>query len=144
MSWRRAATWTCLAIVLTALAPREASAQCAMCRRALDSPEGRQMIAAFRSGILVLLAAPFSVFGLIAVLARRMARRRERISKTSETPKRCWSARAETAGMNSSESSTGVFCNVASLIARAGSVWWPRSARSISWTSSDTQFRVTM
>ena len=55
-----------------------ASAQCAMCRRALDSPEGRQMIAAFRSGILVLLAAPFAVFGTVAMLAvRRFSRRAE-------------------------------------------------------------------
>ena len=60
-------------MILAAAHP--ASAQCAMCRRALDSPEGRQMIAAFRSGILVLLAAPFAVFGTVAVLAARRFRR---------------------------------------------------------------------
>ena len=60
-------------IVLATVHP--ASAQCAMCRRALDSPEGRQMVAAFRSGILVLLAAPFAVFGTIATLAVRRFRR---------------------------------------------------------------------
>jgi len=43
-----------------------------MCRRALESPEGQQMVAAFRSGILILLAAPFSLFGLIAALVVRM------------------------------------------------------------------------
>lgn len=53
-----------------------ADAQCAMCRRALDSPEGRQMIAAFRGGILVLLAAPFAVFGTVATLAVRRLRRK--------------------------------------------------------------------
>ena len=52
-----------------------ASAQCAMCRRALQSPEGQQMVAAFRSGILVLLAAPFSLFGVVATLVVRMRRR---------------------------------------------------------------------
>ena len=52
-----------------------ASAQCAMCRRALQSPEGQQMVIAFRSGILVLLAAPFSLFGIVATLVVRMKRR---------------------------------------------------------------------
>jgi len=65
-----------VAVALVLLAPVEVSAQCAMCRRALDSPEGRQMIAALRSGILVLLAAPFAVFGVVASLAVRMSRRR--------------------------------------------------------------------
>jgi hypothetical protein len=57
-----------------------ASAQCAMCRRALQSPEGQQMVAAFRSGILVLLAAPFGLFGVIAALVVKMQRRRDRRS----------------------------------------------------------------
>lgn len=52
-------------------------AQCAMCRRALESPEGRQMLAAFRSGILLLLVAPFAVFGSVAGLAVRAQRRRQ-------------------------------------------------------------------
>ena len=47
-----------------------------MCRLALLSPEGRQMVAAFRSGILFLLIAPFAVFAAIAVLAVRAQRRR--------------------------------------------------------------------
>jgi hypothetical protein len=51
-------------------------AQFAMCRRALDSPEGQQMIAALRGGILVLLVVPFVLFVSIAVLAIRAQRAR--------------------------------------------------------------------
>jgi hypothetical protein len=69
-----------VALVVAALAltwPSPAFAQgCAMCKRALLSPEGRQMVAAFRSGILVLLAAPFSLVGIIAALIVKMQRRR--------------------------------------------------------------------
>ncbi|MGE3508235.1 MAG: hypothetical protein AB7N65_05070 [Vicinamibacterales bacterium] len=53
-----------------------ADAQCAMCRTVLGSPEGQRMIGALRSGILLLLAAPFAVFGTVAVLAVRAQRRR--------------------------------------------------------------------
>ena len=68
-------------LLLAAVVPAEA--QCAMCRQALQSPEGRQMIAAFRSGILVLLAAPFAVFGTVATLAvRRFRHRRDTSSQT--------------------------------------------------------------
>jgi len=63
--------------VLVLLWPEPVFAQgCAMCKRALASPEGQQMVAAFRSGILVLLAAPFSLVGLIAALVVRMQRQR--------------------------------------------------------------------
>lgn len=65
-----------LVVVVVLLTSGEASAQCAMCRRALDSPEGRQMIAALRSGILILLAAPFAVFAAVAGLFVRMERSR--------------------------------------------------------------------
>ena len=66
-----------LAAALVLIAPPPAFAQgCAMCKRALSSPEGQQMVAAFRSGILVLLAAPFSLVGVIAALAMKMQRRR--------------------------------------------------------------------
>jgi hypothetical protein len=58
--------------ILVLLSADQASAQCAMCRRALDSPEGRHMIAAFQSGILILLAAPLAVFVIVARLAIRM------------------------------------------------------------------------
>lgn len=55
--------------------PETVEAQCAMCRRAFDSTEGRQLVAAFRSGILFLLAAPFVAFGVVATLAVRGQRR---------------------------------------------------------------------
>ena len=72
---RRLAIGAATALLLV-LVPTVAPAQCAMCRRALESPEGRQMIAAFRSGILLLLGAPFAVFGTVAGLAVRAFRRR--------------------------------------------------------------------
>lgn len=71
--WLLAATVVALVLVW-----EPAFAQCAMCRQALQSPEGRQMIAAFRSGILLLLAAPFVVFGTVATLAVRSRRKRDR------------------------------------------------------------------
>ena len=70
-----------LVMVVIALAASDASAQCAMCRRALESPEGRQMVAAFRSGILILLAAPIAVFAVVARLAIRMERSRRQASE---------------------------------------------------------------
>lgn len=72
--WRLVTAAVALALLVTA---PPASAQCAMCRRALQSPEGQHMVAAFRSGILFLLAAPFAVFGTVATLAVRRFRRRE-------------------------------------------------------------------
>jgi hypothetical protein len=63
-------------VILVILLADPAWAQCAMCRRALQSPEGQQMVAAFRSGILVLLAAPFSLIAVIGALVVRMQRRR--------------------------------------------------------------------
>ena len=65
-----------VAIVAIVAGGGDLSAQCAMCRRALESPEGRQMIAAFRGGILLLLAAPFAVFGTVAAFAMRLFRRK--------------------------------------------------------------------
>jgi hypothetical protein len=65
-----------VAAMVIALASEPAAAQCAMCRRALQSPEGQHMVAAFRAGILVLLVAPFAVFGTVATLATRRFRRR--------------------------------------------------------------------
>jgi len=71
----RASLVAAIAILLIAV-PLPASAQCAMCRRALQSPEGQQMVAAFRSGILFLLAAPFSLVAVVTTLVVRMQRRR--------------------------------------------------------------------
>lgn len=50
-------------------------AQCAMCRTLLATPEGAQMAAALRSGIWILLAAPFAAFAVIAVAACRSRKR---------------------------------------------------------------------
>ena len=73
----RAAAAVAMAGALLLLWPSPALAQgCAMCKRALSSPEGQQMVAAFRSGILVLLAAPFSIVAVIGALVVRMQRRR--------------------------------------------------------------------
>ena len=71
-----------MVMALPLLAATPASAQCAMCRRALLSPEGQQLVAAFRSGILFLLAAPFASFAAVAFLAVRMQRRRGNGSST--------------------------------------------------------------
>ena len=64
-------------IVLVAMLalPDTVAAQCAMCRRALDSPEGLRLIGALRRGILLLLAAPFLLFGVVAFLALRTQRK---------------------------------------------------------------------
>lgn len=67
-------TIAALAVIVVLLSFDQVSAQCAMCRRALDSPEGRQMIAAFRSGILILLVAPLAVFVIVTRLALRIDR----------------------------------------------------------------------
>lgn len=70
------------AVVLTALvlASDRASAQCVMCKTLLATPEGQKLVAALRSGILLLLAAPFAIFGTVATLAVRAQRRRQRLS----------------------------------------------------------------
>ena len=67
-----------LVVLLGVLAAAsDANAQCAMCRTMLATPEGQKMVAALRSGILLLLAAPFTIFGAIAMLAVRAQRRRQ-------------------------------------------------------------------
>jgi hypothetical protein len=75
MARTSATVWLTL-VALVLVWPEPAVAQCAMCRRALQSPEGQQMVAAFRSGILVLLAAPFTLVGVVATLVVRLQRRR--------------------------------------------------------------------
>jgi len=64
----RVATAVALATLVLA-APAEA--QCAMCRSVFGSAEGQQLAAAFRAGILFLLAAPFAAFAVVAGLAIR-------------------------------------------------------------------------
>jgi hypothetical protein len=62
-------TFAATAILVTLVAAlvfvETASAQCAMCRTALDQ-EGGQVAAGFNRGILFLLAMPYLVFGSIA------------------------------------------------------------------------------
>ncbi|MDP6581929.1 MAG: hypothetical protein QF681_14845 [Vicinamibacterales bacterium] len=64
-----------LAVCWMVWLPAESAAQCAMCRTAFQSPEGRALLEAFRSGIVFLLAAPYLTFGLILFLALRARRR---------------------------------------------------------------------
>jgi hypothetical protein len=57
------------------LAVEPASAQCAMCRSALESLEGQAIASAFRASVVVLLATPILSFVTIAVMAVRRQRR---------------------------------------------------------------------
>jgi hypothetical protein len=63
-------------LVLLALSASPALAQCAMCQTALlNSQEGRGIGAEFNHAILVMLFAPYAVFGSIgAVLLRHRIR----------------------------------------------------------------------
>ncbi len=83
-SWHRwfrlrasGATWlpewipAAAATLVLAVVADAALAQCPMCRTALGSPEGQQLAAAFRGGILLLVAAPFTAVGTIALLITR-------------------------------------------------------------------------
>lgn len=65
-------------VVLAAMCamPEWATAQCPMCRQALMSADAQGLAAAFRSGILFLLAAPFVVFAAVATIAVRTRSRR--------------------------------------------------------------------
>lgn len=62
--------------VLGLLIANPAWAQCALCKAALESsPEGRAMGASLNKAILVMLAAPYLVFGAVALaLFRRRVR----------------------------------------------------------------------
>ncbi len=75
--WHRTLVTVSLALGPVWLVADTASAQCAMCRRAFASPEGQQLVAAFRAGILFLLAVPFASFATVAFLAVRRQRRRD-------------------------------------------------------------------
>lgn len=72
---RRVLTLASALALLIVVLPAPALAQCAMCRTAFDSPEGRKLIAAFRSGILFLLAAPVVTLITVGYLAIRGQRR---------------------------------------------------------------------
>lgn len=65
------------AAALFALLPAEGSAQCSMCRTALEQNE--EVAASFNNAILFLLAMPYAVFasgaGYVLVSRRRRARK---------------------------------------------------------------------
>jgi protoheme IX farnesyltransferase len=64
--------WTALAWLATGSA---AFAQCAMCKQALlNSAEGQRFVTGLNAGILLLLAAPFIVIGVIALQIHRACR----------------------------------------------------------------------
>ena len=85
---RTGQAWSLLVLAIVMVWADVAEAQCAMCRTAFASDEGRQLIAAFRSGILFLLAAPFATFGTVAFLAVRARRslRNEHGGGTAQEP----------------------------------------------------------
>lgn len=82
-SLRTGSALVAAAVALVVGAPGPALAQCIMCRQALASPEGQRLIAAFQSGILVLLAAPIASFAAVAYLA---VRRQRRLALADGTP----------------------------------------------------------
>ena len=72
-------TLTIVSLTLGSLlrTPGAAFAQCAMCRSAFASPEGQQLVAAFRISILFLLATTFASFATVAFLAVRRQQHRD-------------------------------------------------------------------
>jgi hypothetical protein len=62
-----------LALAALWVMPHVAEAQCAMCRATLEgSAEGRAIGSAFNSAILLMIAAPYAIFGVfVAFLFRR-------------------------------------------------------------------------
>lgn len=66
------------------LAPEAALAQCAMCKAAVtQSPEGREIAERLNTAILVMLFAPYLVFGTVATVLLVTGRRNE-----SRSPRR--------------------------------------------------------
>jgi hypothetical protein len=66
---RRALSAGVLALLLAAAFAAPAQAQCAMCRTFLtSSPEGRLLSRALSSGILLMLVAPYLVFGTFVLV----------------------------------------------------------------------------
>jgi hypothetical protein len=73
-----------LPLVLASAGP--ALAQCAMCQTALmNSPEGHGMGAEFNRAILVMLFAPYAVFGVIGTILLR-----HRIAASLREGRRRW------------------------------------------------------
>jgi hypothetical protein len=74
--------------------PDAAAAQCAMCKTALtNSAEGRELGEQFNRGILVLVGAPYLVFGVVGAalfrvrLASAGRRLRERLFPAAPRPR---------------------------------------------------------
>lgn len=62
-----------LALGVLVLAGDPAAAQCSICKTVLtQSPEGRQIGATFNTAILVMLVAPYLVFGSLVVIVFRV------------------------------------------------------------------------
>lgn len=56
-----------------------AFAQCSMCRTALESSaEGQAIAGGFRKGIVLLLAAPYAIFGTVSVVVYRAYRKKKK------------------------------------------------------------------
>ena len=73
-----------LATALFAGSPGDTSAQCSMCKTALtNSAEGQAMAEQMNNGILIMIAAPYLVFGTVGAVVFRgrlseLLRRRRR------------------------------------------------------------------
>jgi hypothetical protein len=84
---RRTAVAAALAAALIACAASVTlEAQCSMCRTLLATPEGERIAAALRSGIWLLLAAPFAVFAIVAGAAMKSRRRFEATNQAAPPP----------------------------------------------------------
>jgi len=66
---------TAAALAVLLVTPGMATAQCAMCGTAFNSPEGQRVLSAYKKGVLFLLTVPFMTFGTVAVVAVRRHRR---------------------------------------------------------------------
>jgi hypothetical protein len=66
-----------IVIIVNAIGGVALAAQCSMCRSMLASPDAERLAGALRSGISILLAAPASVFGIVALAAVRSRQRLE-------------------------------------------------------------------
>jgi hypothetical protein len=67
-----------LFLALILLFESSALAQCSMCRTALESSaEGQAIAGGFRKGIVVLLAAPYAIFGTISFAVYRAYRKKK-------------------------------------------------------------------
>jgi hypothetical protein len=67
-------------IILTVfLGVGSASAQCPMCKKSLtESEEGRGLVSSLNTAIVLLLAAPFTVVGVVGAVAYRAHKRSQK------------------------------------------------------------------